>query len=57
MFKDIQYALQLGKRLNVEMPASSTTANVMFRQMQKGLGDFDFSVVAKRFQEAKSKKS
>lgn len=51
MFKDVQYALQLGKRLGVDLPASSTTANVIFRQMQKGMGEEDFSVLAKRFQE------
>tara|TARA_R110000850_G_scaffold169388_32_gene294713 strand:- start:3416 stop:4297 length:882 start_codon:yes stop_codon:yes gene_type:complete len=50
MFKDAQYALNLGKSLGVELPASTTTANVMFRTIKQGLGDRDFSVVAARFQ-------
>lgn len=50
MFKDSRFALDLGKRLGVELPLSTTTANVMFRSIQKGNGEADFSVLAKRFQ-------
>ncbi len=52
MFKDAQYALNLGKQLGVEQPVLSTTASVMFRMMQKGHGEKDYSVLAKRYQEA-----
>tara|TARA_R110002096_G_scaffold32485_5_gene94396 strand:+ start:2914 stop:3789 length:876 start_codon:yes stop_codon:yes gene_type:complete len=50
MFKDAQYALNLGKSLNVDMPAATTTANLMFRAMKKGQGEQDFSVLASRYQ-------
>ena len=52
MFKDAQYALNLGKQLGVEAPVLSTTASVMFRGIQKGQGDKDYSVLAARYQEA-----
>lgn len=50
MFKDAQYALSLGKRLGIELPALSTTASVMFRTMQKGHGDDDYSILAAKYQ-------
>ncbi|MDF1859848.1 MAG: NAD(P)-dependent oxidoreductase [Verrucomicrobiales bacterium] len=50
MFKDAQYGLGLGKSLGLELPALSTTASLMFRAMQKGKGEQDFSVLAERFQ-------
>ena len=57
MFKDAKYALGLGKSLGVEMPALSTTANIMFRSMKKELGEKDFSVIAARFQEFEKDKA
>jgi 3-hydroxyisobutyrate dehydrogenase-like beta-hydroxyacid dehydrogenase len=57
MFKDAKYALGLGKSLGVEMPALSTTANIMFRSMKKELGEKDFSVIAARFQESEKDKA
>ncbi|NRB74375.1 MAG: NAD(P)-dependent oxidoreductase [Verrucomicrobiales bacterium] len=50
MFKDAQYALSLGKSLGVDLPAASTTANIMFRALKNDLGEKDFSVIAERFQ-------
>lgn len=52
MFKDSQYALNLGKQLGLEQPVLSTTASVMFRSIQKGRGEQDYSVVAMDYQEA-----
>lgn len=52
MFKDAQYALSLGKSLGVDLPAASTTANIMFRALKNDLGEKDFSVIAERFQKA-----
>lgn len=52
MFKDAQYALNLAKQLGVEAPVLSTTASVMFRGIQKGQGDRDYSVLAARYQDA-----
>ncbi|MBU6178232.1 MAG: NAD(P)-dependent oxidoreductase [Verrucomicrobia bacterium] len=51
MFKDAQYALNLGKQLGVEQPVLSTTASVMFRAIQKGRGEQDYSVLAMNHQE------
>lgn len=50
MFKDAQYGLGLGKGLGVDLPNLSTTANLIFRSIQKGKGDFDFSVLASNYQ-------
>jgi 3-hydroxyisobutyrate dehydrogenase-like beta-hydroxyacid dehydrogenase len=55
MFKDAQYALNLGKQLGVEQPVLSTTASVMFRAIQKGRGEQDYSVVAMNYQENDSR--
>ncbi len=51
MFKDAQFALNLANQYKVDLPALSTTASVMFRTMQKGHGDEDYSVVAANYQE------
>lgn len=55
MFKDAQYALNLGRQLGVEEPVLSTTASVMFRSIQKGHGEQDYSVLAARYQEETGK--
>lgn len=51
MFKDAQYALNLGRQLGVEEPVLSTTASVMFRAIQKGHGEQDYLVLAARYQD------
>jgi len=53
LFKDIQYALKMGKSLNVDQPALTTTANVVYKTIKSGKGDLDFSVLAERFQASK----
>ena len=50
MFKDAQYALGLGKQLGVSQPVLSTTANVMYRSIQEGKGELDYSVIAANYQ-------
>lgn len=50
MFKDAQYALGIAKQLGVELPVLSTTASVMYRGIQKGRGEQDYSVVAANYQ-------
>ncbi|MCB1205518.1 MAG: NAD(P)-dependent oxidoreductase [Verrucomicrobiae bacterium] len=52
MFKDAQYALALGKQLDVDQPVLSTTASMMYRSIQKGRGEDDYSVVAAAYQKA-----
>lgn len=49
MFKDAQFALDLAKNQGLDLPALSTTANVMFNTIQSGFGDKDFSVIGERF--------
>ncbi len=51
MFKDLQYALSLANEHGLDLPATSTTAGVLFNAMGKGLENEDFSVVAARFPE------
>ncbi|MDF1754613.1 MAG: NAD(P)-dependent oxidoreductase [Verrucomicrobiales bacterium] len=53
MFKDSKFALELGKQFAVDMPVLTTTANIMFRTMQKGRGDDDYSVLAANYQSDK----
>ncbi|MCP5541088.1 MAG: NAD(P)-dependent oxidoreductase [Akkermansiaceae bacterium] len=50
MFKDAQIALNLANQYQIDLPALSTTASVMFKTMQKGHGDLDYSAVAKNYQ-------
>lgn len=52
LFKDVQYALKMGKSLKVEQPALTTTANVIFKTIKNGKGDMDFSILAERFQDS-----
>ncbi len=49
MFKDAQYALALAKDFELDLPALSTTASVMFRTMQEGNEEKDFSVLAANY--------
>ena len=51
MFKDAQYALGLGKQLGVAQPVLSTTASVIYRSIQEGRGELDYSVIAANYQE------
>ncbi len=56
MFKDSKFALDLGKQFGVEMPVLTTTANVMFRTIQKGQGERDYSVLAANYQNNQPKR-
>jgi len=49
MFKDSQFALDLAKEAQLDLPALATTASVMFKSIQAGHADKDFSVIGKRF--------
>tara|TARA_R110002096_G_scaffold273422_3_gene467228 strand:+ start:19485 stop:20339 length:855 start_codon:yes stop_codon:yes gene_type:complete len=46
MFKDAQLALGLANESKIEIPALSTTASIMFKTIQKGHGEEDYSVLA-----------
>lgn len=54
MFKDAQYALHLGRQLGLEEPVLATTASVMYRSIQRGRGEMDYSVIAETSQPAKN---
>lgn len=49
MFKDAQLALGLANDAKIEIPALSTTASVMFKTIQKGHGDKDYSVLSSNY--------
>lgn len=51
MFKDAQFALNLANQKKVDLPALSTTASIMFKALQAGYGDKDFSVIARNYQD------
>lgn len=55
MFKDAQYALGLGKQLGVAQPVLSTAASVMYRSIQEGRGELDYSVIAANYQKGGAK--
>lgn len=50
MFKDAQFAIQLARELKVEIPALTATASLMYRGIQQGQGEKDYSVLAARYQ-------
>ena len=49
MFKDAQIALSLANANKIDTPALSTTASIMFKTIQQGHGDEDYSVLAANF--------
>lgn len=51
MFKDANFAIDLGKQFGLELPVLTTTANVMYRTMQKGHAEKDYSALAINYQE------
>lgn len=51
MFKDAQLALGLANRHRIDLPVLSTTASMMFKTMQKGYAEQDYSVLARNYQE------
>ena len=51
MFKDAKLGLNLANELKLDLPALSTAASVMFKTIQKGHGEKDYSVLAKTYQD------
>jgi 3-hydroxyisobutyrate dehydrogenase-like beta-hydroxyacid dehydrogenase len=47
MFKDVQLAIHMANALDVEIPATTVTAGVMFGGLNRGWGDLDFAALAK----------
>ncbi len=51
MFKDAQFALKLANDKHLDLPALSATASMMFKSIQRGYGEMDFSSLAKTYQD------
>ncbi|MEO0444572.1 MAG: NAD(P)-dependent oxidoreductase [Verrucomicrobiota bacterium] len=49
MFKDAQLALEMANQGKIELPALSTSASMMFKQMQAGRGEDDYSALAANY--------
>ena len=49
MLKDVQFGLDLGAELHLDLPVTQATAEAMREGMTKGWADLDFSCVMKRY--------
>jgi 3-hydroxyisobutyrate dehydrogenase-like beta-hydroxyacid dehydrogenase len=47
MFKDVQLGIRLANGLNIEIPATTVTAGVLYGAINQGWGDLDFSALYK----------
>jgi 3-hydroxyisobutyrate dehydrogenase-like beta-hydroxyacid dehydrogenase len=50
MFKDVQLGIHIANALDIDVPATTSTAGVMYGAMQKGHGDLDYSAVFKNYE-------
>ena len=50
MFKDVQLGIELAGKLELSVPATSAVGGVMYGALMKGLGDLDFAVVSKLYE-------
>jgi 3-hydroxyisobutyrate dehydrogenase-like beta-hydroxyacid dehydrogenase len=50
MLKDAHFALDVAHELNIDLPATSATADMMAYALDKGWGEKDFSVVAEAYE-------
>ena len=49
MFKDVQLAIHLANALDIEVPATTVTAGVMYGALNHGWADLDFSAIFKLY--------
>lgn len=49
MFKDVQLAIHMANAFDLDIPATTATAGVMYGGLNRGWGDQDFSVVTEMF--------
>lgn len=52
MFKDVQLGVHLAKALDLEIPATTVTAGVMYGALNRGCAELDFSAVFKAYEGA-----
>jgi len=50
MFKDVQLGIQLANTLDVEIPATTVTAGVLYGAQNHGWGELDFSAIFKVYE-------
>lgn len=49
MFKDVQLGIHLANTLNIDIPATTVTAGILFGAINQGMGDLDFSALYKTY--------
>ena len=49
MFKDVQLGIHMANALDIEIPATTVTAGVMYGALNQGWGDLDYSVLFKNY--------
>ncbi len=49
MFKDVQLGIHMANALDIEIPATTVTAGVMYGALNQGWADLDFSVLFKNY--------
>jgi 3-hydroxyisobutyrate dehydrogenase-like beta-hydroxyacid dehydrogenase len=49
MFKDVQLGIHMANALDIEVPATTVTAGVMYGALNQGWADLDFSVLFKNY--------
>lgn len=51
MFKDVQIGIHMANTMEMDLPATTATAGVMYGAISKGWGDLDFSALARFYEE------
>jgi 3-hydroxyisobutyrate dehydrogenase-like beta-hydroxyacid dehydrogenase len=54
MFKDVKLGVHLANKLDLEIPATSCVAGVLYGAIARGWGDLDYAAVAKSYEDAAS---
>jgi 3-hydroxyisobutyrate dehydrogenase-like beta-hydroxyacid dehydrogenase len=49
MFKDVQLGIHMANALDIEIPATTVTAGVMYGALNQGWGDLDYSALFKNY--------
>jgi 3-hydroxyisobutyrate dehydrogenase-like beta-hydroxyacid dehydrogenase len=50
MFKDVQLGIHIANSLDIDLPATTATAGVMYGGLTRGWADLDFAVLARTYQ-------
>ena len=52
MFKDVQLAIQVANNCDIDIPATTATAGVLYGSINNGWADLDYSAIAKFYEES-----